>query len=453
MNIKLKLALQFTLLVSIILVFFAALIYYFFYDSQLHKFRDGLTDTAKNTAVLLIDVVEVDSALLQKIQQSTTSWEEEEIVLTDTLFGVVYSKNPEYLTTNELKAHYPGSAVHYFTIMEKDGIFYKHHFKGKTYYVYAAAFDKSRRENLAELRAILVWGILISIVLSVYISYVFSRRAILPIVRLIESINAINSSKLDDRLHEGNRKDEIAQLAISFNKMLTDIEQSFRNQEDFVSHASHELRTPLSIMLMESEYLLTRERTTDEYMKHIEGQMEDVINLNSMLNSLLELAHLNREITIQFTDIPIDEVVFNAIQLVKTKYNDRRIVPRIVYPEPDTSLLIRGNAGLLSIAFKNLLENACKFSEDEVLVEFTIDSNTIKVAVTDQGIGIPAGQLNEIFSPFRRGSNARFKSGFGLGLSLVARIMEIHGVPISIQTLEHKGTTMELTFKRIKFSN
>lgn len=453
MNIKLKLALQFTLLVSIILFFFAGLIYYFFYDSQLHKFREGLTDTARNTAVLLINVVEVDSALLQKIQSSTTSSEREEIVLTDTLLRVIYSTKPDYLTEQARKENFSSMGMHFFTIREKDGICYRHNYHDNTYYVYVMAFDKSRRENLSELRAILVWGIVISLVLSVYMSYLFSRRAIFPITRLIEGIKAINSSKLDDRVNEGNRKDEIAQLAMSFNKLLSDLGQAFRNQEDFVSNASHELRTPLSIMMIESDYLLTREREPADYIAHIEGQMEDTGNLNSMLNSLLELAHLNRETEVEFNEIRIDEVVFDAIKLVKGKFSDRKIVPRITYPESDRGLLVHGNAGLLGIAFKNLIENACKFSENEVVIEFDISENVIKIAIIDQGIGIPSGQLKEVFSPFKRGTNARYKSGFGIGLSLVARILELHNTQINIVTSENNGTSVELYFQRVlKFS-
>lgn len=449
MNIKLKLALQFTLLVSIILIFFAGLIYYFFYDSQVGKFREGLAETSSNTAVLLINVVEVDSALLQKIQQATSSREQEEIIITDTVFKVLYSKNPDLLTTEVMNQNLGTTTTHYFSLMGKDGVCYRHKFAGNEYYVFVMAYDRSRRENLKELREVLLWGIVISVVLSIYLSYIFSRRAIWPITRLIESINKINSSKLYDRLHEGNRKDEIAQLAISFNKMLSDIESSFRNQEDFISNASHELRTPLSVMMLESDYLLTRERTPQEYIAHIEGQMEDIRNLNSMLNSLLEMAHLNSENILQFSDVSLDEIVFTAIKQVKAKFTDRKIVPRINYPESDSALLIKGNSGLLIIAFKNLIENACKFSDDEVVIQFDISKSEILVSIIDKGIGIPEGQLKDVFSPFKRGSNVKYKSGFGIGLSLVARILELHGILITVTTIEDRGTSVELKFNRI----
>jgi CHASE1-domain containing sensor protein len=97
MNIKIRLSFQFTLIVAGILLFFSVLVYYFSYTSQLNKFRENLLDSAKNTAILLINVVEVDSSLLKKIHQSTISWEREEIALTDSALNIVYSNNIQFL--------------------------------------------------------------------------------------------------------------------------------------------------------------------------------------------------------------------------------------------------------------------------------------------------------------------------------------------------------------------
>ena len=93
MNIKTRLSFQFTLIVAGILLFFSLLVYYFSYTSQLNKFREDLLDSAKNTAILLINVTEVDSSLLKKIHQSTISWKQEEIALTDSTLRLVYGNN------------------------------------------------------------------------------------------------------------------------------------------------------------------------------------------------------------------------------------------------------------------------------------------------------------------------------------------------------------------------
>ena len=198
----------------------------------------------------------------------------------------------------------------------------------RTYNVFVMAYDKTRTENLSEFRKILLWSILFSIWLSVLFSYFFSKKAIQPISRIIKSVKNINSLRMSNRLNEGNRKDEIDQLAITFNEMLTNLEIAFKNQEDFVSNASHELRTPLTVMISESDYLLSRKRKQEEYINHISGLVNDLKELNSLINSLLELAQINRDNRIQLSNVRIDEIIFNAIHQVKTKYPGRKIITK-----------------------------------------------------------------------------------------------------------------------------
>jgi signal transduction histidine kinase len=449
MDIKTKLSVQFTMISAVILLFFSALVYYFSYTSQLNKFRVNLMEKAENTAILLINVTEVDSTLLKKIHQSTISWVEEEIALTDSAFNLIYSNNIKYLSDRIMRMNADKPVVKFFSLSEKDGVCFKHHFNNRTYYVFVMAFDNSRIENLTELRKILLWSIIFSIWFSVLLSYLFSMRAIRPISRIIKDVKEINSLKLSSRLNEGNRKDEIAQLAITFNEMLSNLEIAFRNQEEFISFASHELRTPLTVMISESDYLLNHKWTTEEYVGHLSELVSDLKKLNALLNSLLELAQINRDKSLPFSDIRIDEIVFNAIQQVKGKYQGRKIIPVIQYPESGNDLLVSGNGGLLEIAFHNLLDNACKFSDKEVRVEFSITDSTIKIVISDQGIGIPSDEIESIYRPFKRASNVKYIGGFGVGLSLVAKIMELHGVVIKVYSEENAGTQFELLFTRV----
>lgn len=448
MNIKTKLSVQFTLIVALVLLFFSLLVYYFSYTSQLNTFRESLLEKAKNTAIMMMNVTEIDSTLLKKIHQSTILLQEEEIVMTDSGLKKIYSNNVRYLTDRTLQANSKARYLSYFSLGEKDGVCYKQLFNNTTYIVFVMAYDKSRLEDLTELRRILFWSIISSLLMSVLCSYIFSQRATRPIQRIIKSVKEINSLKLGNRVDEGNRKDEIAQLAITFNEMLTNLEIAFRNQQDFVSNASHELRTPVSVMISESEYILSHQRTNDEYASHITRLISDLKKLNTLLNSLLELAQINRDNAILLEDVRIDEVVFNAIFEVKNRYPGRKIAPRILYPENGRDLLIDGDGGLLTIVFENLLDNACKFSTEDVIVEFVIDDENITIAISDSGIGIPSGELEKIHNPFTRASNVKYIGGFGIGLSLVNRILELHKAVLSVSSRENEGTNIEIVFKR-----
>lgn len=448
MNIKTRLSLQFTSIVLGILVFFSVLVYYFSFSSQRSKFRDSLLEKAQNTAILSINIQEIDSTLLKKIHQTTRSFEAEEIAITNQSNKLLYSNKTDLLTPDKIISHTYNSRVAFFSIGKKDGVSYIHVSDDQSYHVFVLAHDRYRSENLAELKTILLWSILISVLLSVTAAYFFSKSAIKPISNIISKVKEINSSRLSDRLDEGKRQDEIEQLSITFNRMLSDLEKAFKSQDEFVSNASHELRTPLAIMIAESDYILSRMRNTEDYQSHISGLVEDLRKMNTLINSLLELAHLNGNKNIQMTSVRIDELVFNAIKSIKSKYPGRKILPKIEYPDNENDLNVFGNQGLLDIALKNLFENACKFSSSDVEVGISLIEGTIRVTITDQGIGIPEDQIGSIFNAFNRSDNVKFIGGFGIGLSIVSKIMQLHSVEINVSSELNKGTQFNLTFPK-----
>ncbi len=447
MNIKTRLSIQFSLLVLGILIVFCILAYYFSYNSQLSKFRQNLLVRAQNTAILLINVQEVDSTLLKKIYLTTKSLEEEEIMLNDSTNKILFSEKIQDLKNIDFSVSSHSASPEFFSIGKKDGVLYNHRINNQLYHVYVLAYDKFRAENLHGLKVVLLWSIIFSLCLSVWISYFFSKIAIRPISNIIEKVKEINASALNSRLDEGKQQDEIEQLTVTFNQMLSDLELVFKNQDEFVSNASHELRTPLAIMIAESDYIISRKRNPEEYEAHIARLTEDLRRLNLLINSLLELAQLKRDKNFSRSHIRIDELVFNAIQSTKIKYPGRKILPKIEYSDNENDFIINGNQGLLEIAFKNVIENACKFSSAEVDVKISKAGEAVVVSISDHGVGIPEGEIGKIFKPFHRAANARFIGGFGIGLSIVARIMELHAAEMNVVSTLNKGTGFELIFR------
>jgi signal transduction histidine kinase len=448
MNIKTRLSVQFTFLVFGILLFFSVLVFYFSYTSQRSKFRDNLLEKAQNTAILFLNVEEVDSTLLKKIHLTTISLEGEEIAITDSANRIIYSNKIDLLTENKIISHTYNSSIAYFSVEHKDGVSYKHLENKQQYHVFVLAHDKYRAENLRGLRGVLQWSILFSLWLSITASYFFSKIAIRPISNIISKVKEINSQKLSNRLNEGRGQDEIEQLAKTFNQMLSDLEQVFKSQDEFVSNASHELRTPMAIMIAESDYILSRDRNPEEYEAHLRKLTEDLRNLNLLLNSLLELAQINRNKNISIAEFRIDELIFSAIRSVKAKFPGRKIMPKIEYSDNENDLLIEGHSGLLEIAIKNLIDNACKFSTSEVDVKVEIRPEGPSLLISDQGIGIPEDEVATIFKPFKRGTNARYIGGFGIGLSIVSKIIKLHGADIKVKSVENEGTSIEILFRK-----
>lgn len=449
-NIKTKLAFQFTLIVFVILCFFASLIYYFTYSSQVKKFRQNLYNRAKNTAVLLINVKEIDAVLLKKIHQSTYYWSEEEIAVLDSRHKIIYSNNLNLMNARLLHEYALSGLTTYFKIGEKDGVIYCHQWQNQKYYVFVTALDRFRRDKLSELLEVTFWSIIFSIWLSVLLAYLLAKKALQPINSVIADINSFERANLSFRLNEGMRKNELEQLAMSFNGLLNELEDVFKRQNQFILNASHEIRSPLSVLITESEYFVKKPHEIEEYIEQIGDTSKELRSINDIVIDLLELARLNSSNTLSKENIRVDELIFQSITALKLKFPGRKIVPQIDYPSSDSEFLIHGHAGLLELAFKNILENACKFSEESILINLKTREDKIFLTFIDQGIGIPEEDLISIFSPFKRGSNVKYKGGFGLGLSLVNSIISIHDARINVQSVLQKGTTVEIIFDKIQ---
>ena len=116
-------------------------------------------------------------------------------------------------------------------------------------------------------------------------------------------------------------------------------------------------------------------------------------------------------------------------------------------PETAKELMIQGNEGLIKLAISNLLDNACKYSDNEkVIAKIITENQNLKLIISDQGIGIPPDELEKIRQPFYRAANVRTIQGFGFGLSLTHKIMKLHRGQVEINSESGRGTTVILIF-------
>jgi signal transduction histidine kinase len=115
-------------------------------------------------------------------------------------------------------------------------------------------------------------------------------------------------------------------------------------------------------------------------------------------------------------------------------------------PEEDEKLLVFGNEELLSTAIKNIVINACKYSDNHLAeVKLACYHNVINIFIKDEGNGIADAEKENIFQPFYRADNKKMHQGFGLGLSLAYQIIKLHKGQISLESVVHKGTVFSVT--------
>lgn len=277
----------------------------------------------------------------------------------------------------------------------------------------------------------------------------YAKEIMMPISNITQRVNDISATNLHLRLDIKNKKDELGQLASTFNTMLDRLETSFEIQSNFISNASHELKNPLTAILGEIEISQNKERTADEYKTSLNKIEVEAARLDVLISSLLKLAQTefdNKGLIIE--PIRIDELLLS----VKQNFNNIHPENNIVFdfsllPENPDALIIQGNKSLLSIAFSNVLDNAGKFSGNQkVIIKIETTSKTVQITITDMGMGIPKDELKNIFEPFYRATNVRGVKGFGVGLPLTYRIVKLHSGQLQIDSDVEKGTVVKFSF-------
>jgi methyl-accepting chemotaxis protein len=246
MNIRAKLTFRFTVIVAAIILLLSSAIYYFSADYRKSEFYGRLKDRGYNTAKLLIDVDEVNSNLLSIIERNSAySLMQEDVVILNATSNIIYcncsDSTPIRYIKDKISRIWLDRELH-FNDKQREAVGFIFQGKNERYIVVVAAFDQFGLSKLKYLRLILVLGSFFSTSLVFIAGWIFAGQALKPVALITSEADKITGSDLQVRLHEGNKKDELARLAMTFNRMLNRLEKSFEIQRSFVSNSSHELR-------------------------------------------------------------------------------------------------------------------------------------------------------------------------------------------------------------------
>jgi len=452
MKIRTRLTILFTIITATILLVFTAIILVSARENREKEFYALLKKEAITKANLFFNA-KVNSKTLQDIYKNNrATLNEVEVAIYTTSFQLLYHDAVDIDVVKETKPMID-------QIVQKSEIqFYqndwqvigmKYKFQEKEYVITAAAYDGFGYIKLDNLLKTCIIVFIISILLLYIAGRFFSKKAFEPIVRMTNKAKNISATNLDLRLDTNQSKDEISELAATFNKMLNRLENSFDSQKQFVSNISHELRTPLSAIITELELSTNKERNNEEYKVVISNTLQDAKKIAKLSNSLLDLAKANYDpAEIAFKKVRIDEVLLDAQQQVQKSNPNYNIAIHFENDfEDDDQITVNGNEYLLKVAFVNLFENGCKFSESkQSKVAILFKKEAIILRFSDNGIGILEEDLKHIFKPFYRGLNKIYADGNGIGLSLTQKIILLHNGTISVTSDKKTGTifTVEL---------
>lgn len=317
----------------------------------------------------------------------------------------------------------------------------------------AAAYDGYGYNNLYELQQTLLILFVVGLTLLFLAGYFLARASLKPIRDIVKEAESITAQHIHKRLPVKNEKDELGELSTTFNALLERLEISFNSQKMFVSNVSHEMRTPLAALMAELDLALQKERTGEQYRQAMQNVLQDARRMNKLIDGLFNLAKADyQKEQIKMQEIRLDELLLDVREFILRAHPEYHIDLLFEQEEADDDRLITvmGNLYLLNIAFSNLIENNCKYSDNKssfIQISYW-DKHTV-IRLSDSGIGMSDTDKAHLFTLFYRGTQENVTEGHGIGMALSQKIIHLHQGTISVHSEEGKGTTFVVELPHI----
>ncbi|MBP5773441.1 MAG: HAMP domain-containing histidine kinase [Eubacterium sp.] len=307
--------------------------------------------------------------------------------------------------------------------------------------------------QLASITKVAAMFLPIIIILAIVFGLLISRKLLKPVNKMEEAASSISQgSDLKKRIDIGNGSGEIYDLADDFNEMISRLDDSFESEKRFISDASHELRTPMSVIMAQTELTLEKDRSAEEYKSAIEVIERQGGRMNTLIDTLLDYTRLEQRAD-EYQMMPVD-----LSDLVSSLCQDMKLIKlkdiTLEY-DVDPDITISGHKVLLTRMLQNLIDNAYKYGNDggNIWVSLKDNKDNVILSVKDNGIGIDEKNVDKIFDRFFREDTSRTHSkrmayGYGLGLSMVKKIVEMHNANIRVISEEGKGSEFKIYFKK-----
>lgn len=291
-------------------------------------------------------------------------------------------------------------------------------------HVLGEALRSSAREQV-----LLVGGLaFVAVVLAAAVlAWTVTGRVLRPLREVTGSARRLSAESLDERIRLSGPRDEVAELADTFDAMLDRLQAAFESQRRFVANASHELRTPLAVIRTELDVTLSDPDADAEELRRMAGVVRDATDrAERLVESLLLLARTEGADLAVRDPVDLTDLVRRALRAVSEEAGQRGL--RIDSGE-DPAYAV-GDPALLERVAGNLLENAVRHNVEDGWVVVTTESGPqwTSLVVRSSGPEIEAGQVESLFEPFRRaGVQRTARTGSGLGLSIVRAAVAAHG--------------------------
>ena len=303
------------------------------------------------------------------------------------------------------------------------------------------------QETLRNLKIFLFTAVPSVLILAALFARFMARRALKPISRIIDTAREIGQGQeLSKRIPVLKIKDELGQLALTFNEMMNRLENSFAQMRQFSSDASHELRTPLTVLKGQNELILSKQRKPEEYQEVISSNLEEINYMSKVLEDLFVLSKSDEnQVNLDYKPVDLRALVEEVCKHAEILAEEKNIKIIIAFLEP---IEIKGDEVRLRQMVWNVLQNGIKYTQQggELKISLQNEGDFALLTIQDTGIGIPEEGLPLIFNRFYRVDKARTRDegGSGLGLSICRQIAEAHKGKIEVESKLGVGTRFKI---------
>ncbi|MDH3330419.1 MAG: ATP-binding protein [Desulfobulbaceae bacterium] len=306
---------------------------------------------------------------------------------------------------------------------------------GHSYTVQIAKSMGNLKEEISELLLTLLFGFIASAIILVSVGYYVAGQILKPISTINNLAREINDKTLDKRIPLGEKRDELYNLSSSLNSMFDRLQHSFIRQKEFVASASHELKTPITMLRLFFDDTVRRQSIPESFREKLMIQEAALSRMDQLVKNLLDLSALELKNTYEPEEYDLAGQIDSVLKEFTEIFETENIRVAVNMPE---KFFIYADREKIRRVLINLIDNAIKYNhkDGEIQLQVEDDNNIINLELYNTGTGIPPGELKNVFDQFYRVEKSRSiaHGGSGLGLSIVKRIIELHGGTISMES-------------------
>jgi len=449
---------KFLLIFTILFVIVGGIVYYWTKEFYISQTKDSLLNNLEIISFNLHHNPNQD-ILAKKIKNSLnlrlTLIAEDGLVLAESHKNKADMDNHKYRdeVMQANKEDY-GYKIRHSKSIDKDLLYIakKYKYENKTIYIRLSKELNSINEQIFSLGVKIFIVLIIFFILMFIIAYEISKKIEIETLKIVNFLKSLTRKKKPTYISSDlsfefasitSLLTKVSQILMKKDKQKSKytnkLQTSNQQKDDIISAISHEFKNPIAVINGYSQTLLDDEDLNPSIRKKF---LTKIYNNGTKLSDLIDTLRLSTKLdsgqqSMNFSTINLHEIVTDTVENLKMSYPQREAIIK-----GDTVSSIKADPALFSVVITNLIENAFKYSEDEVIIRFDESS----LSVIDTGIGISKDNLENITSKFYRVHENSWNNSLGLGLFIVNNIVNLHNFSLDIQSVEHEGSTFSISF-------